>query len=72
MEAKFVKFVIVEDPETNGSVELAVYKHDNGGMFAMDSSFLEQVAEDNSDLDCYCINDPFTLGEPNELYLYDN
>lgn len=42
--AKFVKVITVVDPDTNNEVQLEVYKHENGGMFAVDSSFLEQVA----------------------------
>lgn len=45
-KAKFVKEVIVEDPD-GGSISLAVYKHSNGGMFAIDSSFVEQIFEDD-------------------------
>jgi hypothetical protein len=53
--AKYVKVVIVQDPDTNGIVQLEVYKHQNGGMFAMDSSYLEQVCEDDDPT----IPDPF-------------
>lgn len=63
-EAKFVTQVIVVDPDTKGTVQLDVYKHENGGMFAMDSSFLEQNFEDDTDP---VIADPFEeiyTGEP--------
>ena len=53
--AQFVKVVNVIDPDTGGEVELEVYKHENGGMFAMDSSYLEQVCEDDEPI----IPDPF-------------
>lgn len=43
MKAKFVKQITVTDPDSNAPVELAVFKHENGGMFALDSSFIEQV-----------------------------
>ena len=43
-KAKFVTEITVIDPESKLPVELEVYKHENGGMFAVDSSFLEQVA----------------------------
>jgi len=45
-KAKFVSEVIVEDPD-GGSISLAVYKHPNGGMFAIDSSFVEQTFDDD-------------------------
>ena len=60
--AKFVKEITVQDPDTGGDVEMEVYKHQNGGMFAIDSSFLDQVHDD----DTYpVIPDPFT-GAGNE------
>jgi hypothetical protein len=80
--AKFVKEISVEDPETGGTVHMAVYKHQNGGMFAMDSSFIDQVPEEDEGYDpdnelglsSRCsICDPFaTLGEPEELFLEED
>lgn len=57
--AKYVKTIEVNDPDTNGVVELAVYKHQNGGMFAIDSSFVDQVADNVLDDDRAIIVDPF-------------
>lgn len=73
MEAKLVTEITVIDPDTKGEVQLAVYKHQNGGMFAMDVSFLEQVADEQDDVeDCYMIPDPFgDLSDPNTLELFD-
>lgn len=64
-KAKFVKEVDVIDPDTQGHISLAVYKHENGGMFAIDSSFVEQVADDILEDDRAIIVDPFF--EVNEL-----
>lgn len=73
MKAKFVRLIGDNDPDTGGHVEMAIYKHENGGLFAIDASYLEQVADENDELDCYVINDPFApIGEPNDLHLYDN
>jgi hypothetical protein len=70
--AKFVKEITVEDPETGSPIELEVYKHENGGMFAIDSSYLDQVAEEEEGFgetpECV-IMDPFSYGEPEALYL---
>lgn len=55
--AKFVKEITVIDPDTGGEVEMEVYKHQGGGMFAVDSSYLEQVHDDDS---YPVIPDPFT------------
>lgn len=46
--ANWVTEVTVYDPDTGGAVELSVYKHENGGMFAIDSSFVEQVLDDDN------------------------
>lgn len=83
-EAKFIKEIEVTDPDSNATVHLALYKHENGGMFAMDSSFVDQVLEDD-DYDpefemeyitgsknrCIML-DPFsTIDEPEELLLIE-
>jgi len=55
--AKFVVELTVIDPDTKLPVELEVYKHENGGMFGVDSSFLDQVAR-TDDWDRPIIPDP--------------
>lgn len=70
--AKFVEEIKVMDPDTGNLIEMEVYKHENGGMFAIDSSFLEQVAEEEESLGETpetVIMDPFSYGEPDALYL---
>lgn len=62
-QAKFVKEITVIDPDSNLPVEISIYKHENGGMFGIDSSYIEQVLMDDSDLDNLLILDPFV--EPN-------
>ena len=42
--AKFVREITVIDPDSKGEVSMSVFKHENGGMFAVDNSFLDQVA----------------------------
>ena len=54
--AKFVEEVTVVDPDTKGEVELSVFKHSNGRIFAIDSSFLIQVSDEDDDP---VIADPF-------------
>lgn len=44
--ATFVQEITVIDPDTKGEVEISIYKHQNGGMFGIDSSFIEQERED--------------------------
>lgn len=45
-KAKFVKEITVTDPDTGGDVEVAIYKHENGGMFGVDSSYIDQCLDD--------------------------
>ena len=63
--AKFVKEITVIDPDTKGEVQLSVFKHQRGGMFAIDSSYIEQNFED--DEDCL-IPDPFEVYSADNMY----
>jgi len=63
--AKFVKEIVVEDPDTGNLIEMEVYKHENGGMFAIDSSFLDQRDHEEDS-----IPDPFSdIDDVQTLYL---
>jgi hypothetical protein len=64
--AKFVEEISVIDPDTGGKVFMEVYKHEGGGMFAVDTSFLTE-RETEYEL---TIVDPFSeVEEPQQLYL---
>lgn len=54
--AKFVKEIVVIDPDSKGEVAMSVFKHEGGGMFALDSSYIEQVLPEEGDC---IIPDPF-------------
>ena len=45
LKAKFVREITVIDPDTKNPIELDVFKHEGGGMFAIDSSFLDQCTD---------------------------
>ncbi|HLO91576.1 MAG TPA: hypothetical protein VK172_10475 [Lentimicrobium sp.] len=47
MKAKLVCEIMVKDPDTKNRIPVAIYKHENGGMFGVDSSFILQVAEED-------------------------
>jgi hypothetical protein len=48
--AKFVQEVTVTDPITGGEVQVSIFKDDSsGGMFGVDSSFIEQSFDDDDD-----------------------
>ena len=49
--ANFVTSVAVKDPDSGGEVEVYIFKDElSGGMFGVDSSFLEQAFEDDDDI----------------------
>lgn len=58
-KAFFVKEITLVDPDSKGHVELTVYKHEGGGMFAIDASFLDQVVNTDN-MDRPIIPDPFS------------
>jgi hypothetical protein len=75
--AKFVREITVIDPDTLGEVQLSVYKHEAGGMFAIDSSYVDQVdphgCPDEDDEIKAAIPDPFAdFGNPTTLYLEED
>jgi hypothetical protein len=45
-QATFINEITVVDPETNAPVQVSMFKHENGGIFGIDSSFLEQMFDD--------------------------
>jgi hypothetical protein len=67
-KAIFVTEITVVDPDTNGNVSISIFKHENGGMFGIDSSFYEQdlCDEDDEDSPVYC-NDPLNANGLVEL-----
>jgi len=46
--ANYIKDIVIQDPDTGGDVEVTLFKHQNGGIFGMDASYLEQVAEEST------------------------
>ena len=71
--AYFVTEIKVIDPDSKGEVEVAIYKHENGGMFGIDSSFLDQVAR-TDDYDRPIVPDPLCDVEDDvlgEVLLFD-
>ena len=56
--AFLIKEITVIDPDTKGDVRISVYKHSNGGIFAIDSSFIEDSIT-TDEFDRVIIPDPF-------------
>jgi hypothetical protein len=72
-KAYFVTEILVTDPDSKMPVEVAIYKHENGGMFGIDSSFLDQVAR-TDDFDRPIVPDPLCDVEDDvldEVILFD-
>jgi len=61
-KARFVMEVQVNDPDHPSlMVDVSIYKHENGGMFGMDSSYIEQLDGISDDDDITVrIPDPFS------------
>lgn len=59
--AKFINEITVIDPESMGEVEVSMFKHnESGGIFGVDSSYLDQCFEDRNDI---IISDPLNIGD---------
>lgn len=69
-KAKFVKEVTVIDPDSKLPVEIAIYKHENGGMFGVDSSYILQVAEED-EMDNALVPDVFNKDNDNYVELIE-
>ncbi len=53
--AKWVADISVQDPNTKNDIEMCLYQHENGAMFAIDFSYMDQCFGDN-----WVIPDPFS------------
>ena len=47
-KAKLVKEIRIKDPETRGLKWVAIYKHENGGMFGVESDYLDKVFDNEA------------------------
>jgi hypothetical protein len=67
-EGKWCGEVTVIDPDTGNEIEVAMYKHSNGAMFGIDSSYIEQVAEEDEEDETVCyVGDPFNYKQKVKL-----
>lgn len=62
-KATFIEEVVVTDPVSKLPVEVSMFKHENGGIFGIDSSYITQVLGDEG---TPSINDPL---EPDEIVI---
>ncbi len=67
-KAKLVKEITVTDPDSKADVQLTVYKHENGGIFAIDSSFLDQCVN-TDEFDRPIVPDPFSDSDVEEVII---
>ena len=59
-KAMYTGEVTVTDPDSKLPVEVSMFKHEGGGMFGIDSSYLDQTFEDDIEP---VIPDPFNTGK---------
>jgi hypothetical protein len=57
MKAAFVKEIEVVDPVDSTLQTLTIFKHPNGAMFAIDSSFIDQCLDEDEKI---IIPDPYS------------
>jgi hypothetical protein len=70
-KAKFVKEIVIEDPDSGGLVEIEIYKHENGGMFGIDSSYVDQVLGEDDEVEP-CVPDIFyPTGNSNHIVILE-
>jgi len=48
-KAVYLQEVIITDPESGGDVHVSIFKHENGGMFGVDSSYIDQTFDADED-----------------------
>ena len=64
--ARFSKEIVVRDPDTYAEVTLLLYKHEDGGMFAIDKHYADQLPraykdpEDKRVVAMDPLSDPYT------------
>ena len=65
-KANFIVDVTVIDPDSGGEVQVSIFKHERGGMFGLDTSYIEQVLDETN-----IISDPFESFE-NDIFIPNN
>jgi hypothetical protein len=73
LKADYIKDIVIQDPDTGGDVEVTLFKHECGGIFGLDASWIEQVAGEDSQGNPI-IMDPFSesFGNMTTLIYPDN
>lgn len=56
-KSRLIQQIDIVDPDSGGVVNVCIFKHENGGLFGMDSSYIEQVLDEDGDA---YIADPFS------------
>jgi len=65
-KARFFKEITVTDPDSNLPVEVSMFKHEGGGIFGIDSSYIVQVLDEE---DTPSVQDPL---EPNKIVILED
>jgi hypothetical protein len=67
-KAKHVTDIVIHDPDLGGDVVISIFKHENGGMFGVDSSYIDQVTPEDSEGNPV-VNDPLSLPDQYRVIL---
>ncbi len=69
-KAKYVQDITVIDPDTKGEVDITIFKHETGYMFAIDASYIDFITDysDKGDV----INDPLQLSRKKVLLVWED
>ena len=68
-KAKYVQDITVIDPDTKGEVDITVFKHENGGMFAIDASYIDCIDVDDPKGVILC--DPMQISRKKVLLVWE-
>lgn len=68
-KAKFVQDITVIDPDTKGDINITVFKHENGSMFAIDASYIDLIDVDDPKGVILC--DPMQISRKKVRLIWD-
>ena len=66
-KSRLIQQIDIIDPDSGGEVNVCIFKHENGGLFGLDASYIEQVLDEDGDA---FIADPFSMTGLSEEFEY--
>jgi hypothetical protein len=71
-KANYVTDITVTDPDTKLPVEVTIFKHENGGMFGIDASYIDTIDDDNTFIPVPDLFDNENIENSNNVALFWN